>query len=376
MIGNRQTRRIDRRTALKTLGGLAIGGSGLAAASDPAAATEQGFVGVGANAFDTDGGGVDLRMVAARDPAGGGVVTHATSNGMRTRDYATSVVSAGGVALGDLTEFSYEYYGGEQNRESAPDEVWLLLEDADGTRHAVFRHASGGSPNAQQWRTRNVLAEVRGGSSGWSRLLNRGVTGFDVRSLGASPLQLFGTDARLHRVGIGRGRTAGNGTVADTYYRNLRLNGSRRAKFPTSGGSPSDGGSSDGGPPSDSASSAADESSSSGSSADESSSGGSADGESSSGGSAGGGERLPKQVVVSSPGVDRQMNYVFEVTGAVENLEPAGEDTGSAVDEIVDVDGRTRVEGTVSYSTDRFAFSGDLVEIAVPPEVRLEITDR
>lgn len=347
MTRNRSTR-LDRRTALKTLGGLAVGSGGLAAASGSAAATGEGFVGVGVNAFDNDGGGPDVRMVRSRDPAGGGAVAHATSDGTRTADYVTSIVSTGGVALGDLGELSYDYYGGEHNERSAPDEVWALLEDADGTYHVVFRHGRS-NPSARQWQTRDVLAEIRGNPSlspgvEWSELTDSDASGgFDVRSLGTNLLGTFGANAVLHRVGVGRGRTGGDGTVADTYYRNLRVNGRSRDAFPAAGRKP---------PESDQ------QSSNNGQEPSQNDDG-----------------SLPKLVIVTSPGVDEQTDYVFEVTGDLRYLEP-NEDSGNAFDEVVDAGDRTRVEGTIAYADDRFAFSGDLVEVDVPSVVNLEIRDR
>jgi hypothetical protein len=84
---------------------------------------------------------------------------------------------------------------------------------------------------------------------------------------------------------------------------------------------------------------------------------------------------LPKEVVVSAPDADEIVEYAFEVTGDVEELEPE-EDGGRAVDEIIDFGDRVRVEGAVGSGDDRFAFSGDLIRVDVPPEVRLEISDR
>lgn len=336
MTRNRQKRRVDRRTVLRTLGGVAIGASGLVSASAPAATVAgERFVRAGVNTFDNDGGGADLRMVRARNPAGSGTVTHATSGGTTTTDYATSIVPAGGVAFGDLTELSYEYYGGERNRRSAPDEVWALLETASGERHVVFRHAEVSNPAAQRWQTRDVLAEIRGDSSlspdvEWTTLTDGSTSErLNVQSVGGSLVEAFGTSAVLRRIGVGRGRTGGDGTVADTYYRNLRLNGKRRDAFPASERdgllkrSPSE---------------------------------------------------LPKEVVVTSS-VDRPLDYVFEVTGELEKLEP-NEDTGDAVDEVAEAGDRVRVEGTVGTGDDRFAFSGELVEVEVPPEVNLEIRRR
>lgn len=85
--------------------------------------------------------------------------------------------------------------------------------------------------------------------------------------------------------------------------------------------------------------------------------------------------RLPKLVVVTSPGVDSQTDYVFEVTGEVEYLDD-GEDSGNADDEVVDAGDRTRVEGTIAYADDRFAFSGELIPVEKPPEVKFDISER
>lgn len=365
MTRNRSTR-LDRRTALKTLGGLAVGGSGLAAASGSAAAAGAGLVGVGVNTIDYDGGGADLRVVSAPDPAGGGTVIHATSSGTKTTDYATSMVSTGGVTLGSLGQFAYDYYGGKHNQRSAPDEVWMLLEDANGTHHVVFRQAST-DPDGQQWRTRNVLAEIRGKTSPspgveWARLADGGGSGgFDVEYLGANLLGTFGAGAVIRRVGVGRGRTSGGGTVADTYFRNLRLNG-RHLDLPAAGRESV----------SNDRQQASDDSQQSASVDSQQSA--SDDGQQSASGG-GGQQSLPKVAVVSSPGADESNDYVFEVTGDLVNLEP-DEDSGEAFDEVIDAGGRTRVEGTVQYADDRFAFSGDLIEIDVPPQVRIEVRNR
>lgn len=85
--------------------------------------------------------------------------------------------------------------------------------------------------------------------------------------------------------------------------------------------------------------------------------------------------RLPKVAIVSTPGTDEYYEYVFEVTGELEKLEP-NEDRRHAVDDVIDTGDRVRVEGTVGTGDDRFAFSGDLIEVDVPPEVRIEIGSR
>jgi hypothetical protein len=331
---------------LKTLGALAIGGSGLAAiATEGSAQTAtsgadvgEAFVRIGVNTFDNDGGGADVQMVRASDPEVGGRVTRATSGGTRTTDYATSILSVPDVALGDLTELSYEYYGGAQNRLNAPDEVWALLEDTDGNHHVVFRQAGDSKPSGQTWRTRDVRAEIRGKSSLSSNTRWATLTEGDsseraqVKSLQTSLIATFGAGAVLRRVGVGRGRTSGDGTVANVFYRNARLNGSRLDALPA--------GESD-------------------VSADED------DDE----------QRLPKEVIVSTRNTDELSDYVFEVTGDLEKLEP-NEDTGPAVDEVISQGDRVRVEGTVGSGDDRFAFSGDIIEVDVPPAVQLETQSR
>lgn len=83
---------------------------------------------------------------------------------------------------------------------------------------------------------------------------------------------------------------------------------------------------------------------------------------------------LDKVVTVSSPDTDEQMNYVIEVTGSLEKLEP-DEDSGGAVDNVSDYGGRVRVEGTVGSGDDKFAFSGHLVEVEVPDGIVVEVTD-
>jgi hypothetical protein len=343
MRDNRSTQQFDRRTTLKTLGALAIAGGGLAGVSTKGSARPVGsdsaagesFVRVGVNTFDNDDTGADVRIVRTSDPEVGGGVTYATSGGTRTTDYATSVLSVPDVALGDLTELTYEYYGGAQNLLSAPDEVWALLRDADGNHHAVFRHASDSNPSGQTWRTRDVLAEIRGESSlspdtSWATLVEGSSGRGQVKSLQTSLVATFGAGAVLRRVGVGRGRTGGDGTVADVFYRNLRLNGSRLDAFPASN-----------------AEIRADDAE----------------------------QRLSKEVIVSAPGTDELFDYVFEVTGDLEKLEP-NEDTVPAVDEVSRQGDRVRVEGTVGSGDDRFTFSGNLVEIDVPPAVQLDIRSR
>lgn len=93
------------------------------------------------------------------------------------------------------------------------------------------------------------------------------------------------------------------------------------------------------------------------------------------------GDGLSQEVVVahqdpgSVAGPDDYVDYVFEVTGDLEELEP-DEDSGVAVDEVIEQGDRVRVEGTVGTGDDRFAFSGELIEVDIPSNVTLEVTDR
>lgn len=77
----------------------------------------------------------------------------------------------------------------------------------------------------------------------------------------------------------------------------------------------------------------------------------------------------------SVEGPDDYVDYVFEVTGDLEKLEP-DEDRRFARDDVVERDGRMRVEGTVGTGDDRFAYSGDLVEVDIPDAVELVTTQR
>ncbi|UPV76304.1 hypothetical protein M0R89_19260 (plasmid) [Halorussus limi] len=98
-------------------------------------------------------------------------------------------------------------------------------------------------------------------------------------------------------------------------------------------------------------------------------------GDGSDGGDSGDGGSLPKMVTISSPDTDEQMNYVIEVTGDFRKLEP-NEDGGAAVDLVSQAGDRVRVNGTVGKGNDKFAFSGDLIEVDIPSGVVVEVTDR
>ncbi|MBX0324334.1 SipW-dependent-type signal peptide-containing protein [Halomicroarcula sp. F13] len=205
------------------------------------------FTAHGVNRFDfsTDGD-YDLDFELTNDPAGGsGKVAHGTSGGASTTDYATTSVpvgeTIGNIKGGSLT---YEYYGGADNTNSAPDEVWLLIEETDGTQHVVYHTSNDGDIDAQTWKTRNVHLEVDGDPDpednpgyNWFEVTSGGNTkipdddgndGNSVADLGAK----YDDDATVVAMAVGLGNI-GSASVSDVYYRNPSLNGTSLGHFPT-----------------------------------------------------------------------------------------------------------------------------------------------
>ncbi|WP_049936663.1 SipW-dependent-type signal peptide-containing protein [Haloplanus natans] len=212
-------------------------------------ASPTDFTRAGVTRFDTGGdGNYDADVELTDDPAGGGGrVAHATSGGVATNDYVTTGVSLPSEpTLGDLTDdptnptttLTYEYYGGANNDESAPDEVYLLIEEADGTRHVVYRASNDGTPADEMWKTRNVHLEIAGNPDN-----NAGFNWFEINDDGTTTnlggggptsdlSNVYGDDAVVLAVAAGRG-TLGGGDTLDTYYRNPSVGGSSAGNFPT-----------------------------------------------------------------------------------------------------------------------------------------------
>ncbi|MFB6175722.1 MAG: hypothetical protein ABEI99_01005, partial [Halobaculum sp.] len=205
------------------------------------------FTATGVNRFDTGGdGNYDVDVELATDPAGSGKVAHATSGGTTTDDYATTAVSLDAApTLGDLTDdptsptttLTYEYYGGPLNAISAPDEVYLLVEEADGTEHVVYRASNDGDPAAGEWRTRNVHRELAGNPEhnqgyNWMEITTGGVVNLNNGGPTADLSTVFGDDAVVRALAAGRG-TTGGGDVADVYYKNPTVGGQSAGRFPT-----------------------------------------------------------------------------------------------------------------------------------------------
>jgi len=209
-------------------------------------ASPTDFTRAGVTRFDTGGdGSYDADIELVDDPAGGsGRVAHATSGGVATNDYVTTGVSLPSEpTLGDLTDdptnptttLTYEYYGGPENGTSAPDEVYLLIEEADGTRHVVYRASNDGAPADETWKTRNVHREVAGNpdNNAGFNWMNISTGGTNIGGGGPTSdlSDTFGDDAVVLAMAAGRGTTGGGDTL-DTYYRNPSVGGSSVGSFP------------------------------------------------------------------------------------------------------------------------------------------------
>ncbi|MFB6109186.1 MAG: SipW-dependent-type signal peptide-containing protein [Haloplanus sp.] len=210
-------------------------------------ASPDDFTATGVNRFDTAGdGNYDVDVELATDPVGSGKVAHATSGGVQTNDYATTAVSlASEPTLGDLTDdptnptttLTYDYYGGPENGISAPDEVYLRIEESDGTEHVVYRASNDGAPADEQWKTRNVHREVAGNPDhnagyNWFEITGSGTTNLGGGGPTSDLSTVYGDDAVVTAMAAGRG-TLGGGDVADVYYRNPMVGGQSAGAFPT-----------------------------------------------------------------------------------------------------------------------------------------------
>jgi hypothetical protein len=206
----------------------------------------------GVTQFDLDGNGefdatVERAPAAMRDDAHPNPI-HVTSDGRSTVDYAASVAEPPqSTTLGDLDELAYEYYerssgaseGTEDGAEatsgdglSGPGETFLVVENGDG-RHGAYLTANSASGASEQWQAIDVLAAVRGDgarASGWFEYTDV-ESGYDGQRF-RDAVSRFGADARLVRVGIGRG-DAVTPTTLDALYDNLTVNG-ETTQFPIS----------------------------------------------------------------------------------------------------------------------------------------------
>ena len=255
----------DRRAVLKGIGaalaGSAVGLAGMVeGAVESAEATGSGVavqevdtsLPPGAVLFDLGGDGAyDATVERAPESMGGDARPNPiriTSGGTATVDYAASVVEPEGhPALGDLDQLSYDYYAGPDDGSGGgggggggegggsgdsggdggvPDETFLVVENDEG-RHGLYLTYHDGRA-AEQWRTHDVLARVTGdtaGTSGWFEYTGDGATFDDA-------VARYGADARLVRVGVGRGDGV-TPTTLDAAYGALVVN-DREYRFPVS----------------------------------------------------------------------------------------------------------------------------------------------
>ena len=155
---------------------------------------------------------------------------HVTSGGNSTVDYAASVVEPEReLTLGGIDRLSYDFYEGAANTGPAPDDTFLVVEN-DAGRHGAYLSYDAGGPSGR-WRTHDVAARIRGdvaGTNGWFEYTT--VEGGGGKRF-ENVVERFGADARLVRVGVGRG-DAVDPTTLDVFYDNLRINDATRS-FPT-----------------------------------------------------------------------------------------------------------------------------------------------
>ncbi|UPV75051.1 hypothetical protein M0R89_03040 [Halorussus limi] len=253
---NRERRAVLRWTAAAAVGAVGSGAvveSGAAegsesnarGANDATPAVEAALQQVntelppGVTLFDLNGDGSYTATVESGSAVGDDShpnPIHVTSSGNSTVDYAASIVAPSAEpTLGSLSGLRYDYYEGPNNvnpDESsgglAPDETFLVVENADG-RHGMYLTSDDGSdPPSESWRTFDVAARLAGGN--WFEYTDL-ESGYDGRNFG-DVVARFGADARLVRVGVGHG-DAVNPATLDVYYDNLVVNG-ETLRLPTS----------------------------------------------------------------------------------------------------------------------------------------------
>lgn len=248
---NRSANDVARRLFVTqlTISGSGLGGNGLGYGlnklltliDDPGALVFDSNI---ANDTSTNAGR-ESHMVRTDDPAEGGRngVVHVHSNGSATRDYAVSMRSGFALPLenitlaGGSTPVKYDYYGGPNNENSAPDEVYLVVNDGT-TDRLVFHAGNDGDPAAETWKTRDVGAEITGDGSPlndsffWKEVTSSGVQSL-IRPSGGGLDDYFPSGTVIKAIGFGRGNTGGE-VVLDTYYDNLVVNNNEREFRPMS----------------------------------------------------------------------------------------------------------------------------------------------
>lgn len=185
----------------------------------------------GAAVIDIGGDGTcDVQLDRVDDPADTGRegVVRASSDGVATDDYAISMretkeVPINNIRSGDIT---FDYFGGAYNTTSAPDEVYLLIEESNETDRLVYHTGNDGDQDAEIWKTRDVGAEINGNENALNKNFNwfevaPGNNTYSKPSNGGLNSDLDGT---IKAVGFGRGSTGGGDTI-ETYYDKLVVDG-------------------------------------------------------------------------------------------------------------------------------------------------------
>ena len=196
-----------------------------------------------------------MEVSSVSDPVGSGSVTHVVSQGDDGGSVATGGPDYGLAAvefddppsLGELaagTTLTYQYYEGANNAGAAPDEIWLLIKDDAGERHVVwhtsnddFTRDDSEKQADEAWLTRDVRAEIAGDPDtednpnyNWSEITADGIDSLGSAD-GTDLSEEFGDAAKLITVAIGRG--GNSSTVADVYYKDLKL-GDKTVEIPPS----------------------------------------------------------------------------------------------------------------------------------------------
>lgn len=260
-------RRFGRRSVLLGAGGTAIGISGIASAAgvlgekdsknrttdskgsdgdfETSATQFQGTYHNEAVLWDYD---MDMaftnRMRLVSDPADGdreGVV-HITSGGDESQDYAVSGIDlrAENLTLADVSSdgaITYDYYKGEQASYRVPDEVFLILQRADGGIAVTYRKED--TDQDEQWHTRDVSSEFS--QDDWrafevdasdidledeqvrvtAEVIGNNIMALREQDYYSGVVDRFGEDTSVLAIAIGNGSV--DGTISDAYFNNIQV---------------------------------------------------------------------------------------------------------------------------------------------------------
>lgn len=213
-----------------------VGVGALIPTNAAASGSPTDLVATGENEFDIDGdGNADVKVYNTPDPepnsenpedprGSRGLVTLLTSDGVRTTDYATSIVDIDDRQFSSFTHVTFDFYAGVDNENAAPDEFWMLVEEEDGTEHVLF-DTYNLETNDPNWQGVNVTKE-KGHLQHpeWKELV-------DATTIGRYVVSPSDT---VKRMGVGRGSTQ-TARQSEVYYDNLRIDGERVGEFPAEG---------------------------------------------------------------------------------------------------------------------------------------------